>query len=249
MGEPRLRNERLAEAMARRGMSSTDLAVVAQVDPRTVDRLVADRTRVPRAISRHLMAEALETPAGMLWPSAANGSQATDELLAVYPSRTAIPTGLVMSLLDGVQHRVDVLALAGVWLWDALPGFGPALAAKAHAGATVRVCLGDPAGDAARVRGAEEGIDDLLAARCRLALTYVQRVLADVPGSIRLHDTTLYASILRFDDDLLVNWHLYGAPAADSPVLQLHRASGRGLAETVAASFERVWGLAQPVTG
>jgi hypothetical protein len=56
-----------------------------------------------------------------------------------------------------------------------------------------------------------------------------------------LHDATLYASILRFDDDLLVNWHLFGAPAADSPVLHLRYNTTRGLAASVVASFERVW--------
>src|SRR6266511_5006131 len=35
------------------------------------------------------------------------------------------------------------------------------------------------------------------------------RPLADV-ASIRLHDTPLYNSIYRFDDELLVNVHVYG---------------------------------------
>src|SRR3954447_15994637 len=66
------RNERLAEAMARAGMTSADLAAAAQVDPRTIDRLVADRSRIPRARSRHAISEAVHVPVGMLWPSAAN---------------------------------------------------------------------------------------------------------------------------------------------------------------------------------
>jgi hypothetical protein len=33
-------------------------------------------------------------------------------------------------------------------------------------------------------------------------------------GQIRLHDTPLYNSIYRFDDELLVNTHVYGLLAA-----------------------------------
>lgn len=243
------RNDRLAEAMVRAGLNSTTLAEVARVDPRTIDRLVADRRRTPHPHSRHAIAEAVQLPIGMLWPGAANGTQAAAELLAVYPSRSAIPSGLVMSLLAGVTQQVDVLALAAVWLWDAVPEFSATLAAKSSDGVRVRVCLGDPDGESARVRGADEGIGDLLAARCRLAIGYAQPLLQADPDAIRLHDTTLYASILRFDDDLLVNWHLYGAPASESPVLHLRHAGAHGLAEKVASSFERVWTGAQPLTG
>jgi hypothetical protein len=241
VGGTKVRNERLAEAMARMRMSSADLATVAEVDPRTIDRWVADWSRIPRAESRHALAETLQVPAGMLWPNAATGPQVTDELLALYPSRAATPVGLVTSLLADATEKIDVLVLAGVWLWDAVPGFAATLGGKSRAGVAVRVCLGDPAGETVRTRGAEEGIDDLLSARCRLAWTYAQRVFADCPGSLRLHDTTLYASILRFDDDLLVNWHLFGAAAADSPVLHLRCTATRGLAASVVASFERVW--------
>src|SRR5690348_6220156 len=83
----RERNERLAEAMARAGVSSADLAVTVQDDPRTIDRLVGDRSRIPRSHARHAIAEAVHVPVGVLWPAAANAGQATNELSAVYPSR------------------------------------------------------------------------------------------------------------------------------------------------------------------
>lgn len=239
------RNEQLAEAMARVGLSSADLASVVEVDPRTIDRVVADRSRIPRRYARHVIAEAVQVPVGVLWPAASNGAQTT-EVEAIYASRAAMPTGLVMSLLGAAVDQIDVLTFAGMWLWDAVPAFGSTLAAKANSGVSVRVCLGDPEGAAVSVRGAEEGIDDLLAARCRLAAKYAEQSLSSSPAAVRLHDTTLYATILRFDDQLLVNWHLFGAPAADSPVLQLRRSSTHGLAERAIVSFERVWERAQP---
>jgi hypothetical protein len=86
----------------------------------------------------------------------------------------------------------------------------------------------------------EEGIGDNLAARTRLTLTYLDG-LRDAPGAeLRLHRTTLYNSIYRFDGAMLVNTHAYGAPAAHSPVLHL-RTTPDALFAHYAASFERVW--------
>lgn len=244
----RVRNERLAEAMARRCFSSQELAGIVGVDPRTIERWVDDRDRIPRAMSRHAIADTLEVAAAMLWPGADNRPQASAELLALYPSRTALPAGHVMSLLGAATERVDILALAGIWLWDAVADFGATLASKAAAGVNVRVCLGDPAGESARIRGGEEGIGDLLRSRCELAINYAQRWLADYPQAIRIHDTTLYASLLRFDDDVLVNWHLYGSSAAESPVLHVRRTDARGVADASLRSFERVWAAAMPAS-
>jgi hypothetical protein len=58
------------------------------------------------------------------------------------------------------------------------------------------------------------------------------------PGvELRFHATTLYNSIYGFDDDILVNTHVYGAPAAHSPVLHLRRLPGGRLFD----HLERVW--------
>lgn len=235
--------------MARAGVSSADLAATVHLDPRTIDRLVADRFRIPRSHARHAIAEAVQVPVGVLWPRASNGAQSTNEMSAIYPSRAAMPAGLVMSLLHAASERVDVLTFAGLWLWDAVAQFGPTLAEKARGGVPVQICLGDPTGHAVQLRGAEEGVGDLLAARCRLAATYAVHALSETPASMKVHDTTLYASILRFDEELLVNWHLYGAPASESPVLQLRRTSTHGLAQRMIDSFERVWNGAQAIDG
>jgi hypothetical protein len=40
---------------------------------------------------------------------------------------------------------------------------------------------------------------------------------------------------------MLVNAHVYGAPAAHSPVLHLRRLPGGRLVDHYQASFERVW--------
>jgi hypothetical protein len=64
--------------------------------------------------------------------------------------------------------------------------------------------------------------------RCygELSLAYLDEAIG-IPGvELRLHTTTLYNSIYRFDGDMLVNAHAYGSPAAQSPVLHLRHLPG-----------------------
>ena len=69
-----------------------------------------------------------------------------------------------------------------------------------------------------------------------------------MPGvELRTHATTLYNSIYRFDQDLLVNGHAFGAPAAQSPVLHLRRVPGGRVWDHYMRSFEEVWKIADLV--
>ena len=61
---------------------------------------------------------------------------------------------------------------------------------------------------------------------------------------LRLHDTPLYNSIYRFDDEMLVNVHAYGILAAYTPVMHLRRVDG-AFFNTYVESFERVWASAR----
>ena len=65
---------------------------------------------------------------------------------------------------------------------------------------------------------------------------------------IRLHDTTLYNSIFRFDNDMLVNTHVYGLPAAHAPVMHLRRLDGGELFDIYEGSFQAVWDVAVPAS-
>src|SRR6266571_2986235 len=61
----------------------------------------------------------------------------------------------------------------------------------------------------------------------RVAAVLAQyRPLLDV-AELRLHDTVLYNSIYRFDNDMLVNVHAYGLLAAYTPVFHLRRVDGQ----------------------
>jgi hypothetical protein len=129
----------------------------------------------------------------------------------------------------------------GLFLPDGYPEIAKLLASKAERGTKVRLTLGDPDSEAVRRRGEEERIGDGLAARVRLGLMSLREAIGAPGLELRFHTTTLYNSIYRFDDDMLVNAHVYGAPAAHSPVLHLHRLPGGQLFDHYQASFERVW--------
>jgi hypothetical protein len=62
---------------------------------------------------------------------------------------------------------------------------------------------------------------------------------------IRLHRTVLYNSVYRADDQLMVNQHTYGVPAAQAPVFCLRNA-GSEMAALYLDSFERVWASSAP---
>jgi hypothetical protein len=96
------------------------------------------------------------------------------------------------------------------------------------------------------IRDREEGLRGTLAAKIRASLTYY-RQLVDIEGcEIRLQGTTLYASLFRYDDDMVINPHLWGQPASANPVLHLRRLDGAGWFDRYADSFAAVWQTAAP---
>jgi hypothetical protein len=117
---------------------------------------------------------------------------------------------------------------------------------KAAAGASFRILVGDSRCEAVRQRARDEGLPSLID-RTRSTLEYLHDV-ADLPGvQIRLHQTTLYASMFRFDDSMLVNNHTYGSWAARSPVLHLRKVPGGQLFDYYGRAFERVWATGEPI--
>ena len=95
-------------------------------------------------------------------------------------------------------------------------------------------------------RGQEEGVGDGLAARINYALAWYRPVLTAPNLAVRFHATVLYNSILRFDDQMLVNPHIYSMPAFRAPVIHLRRIQGGPLFDTYVECFETVWAAARP---
>ena len=236
-------NHRLAVAMVTCDMNPRGLADRLCVDVKTVERWL--NGRIPQPRHRAAVTALLRQPEGYLWPASLTGQHQslpldTAGLVAVYPHRCDVPQTLWRSLLNQAKERIDVLAYAALFLAEDNPDLVPTLQAKAIA-TYVRLALGDPASPKVEERGSEEELFDGMASRVRTTLRHL-RALAGCDGiAVHLHSTTLYNSIFRFDDQMLVNTHVYAGPAYRSPVLHLRQTDGSGLFQTYADSFEAVW--------
>lgn len=237
----------LARALHGAGLDAAEVAARLEVDPKTVERWCAGRLPFPR--SRDALVALTGWSESELWPQLTRPAvcaPAGDEIRVVYPQRSAVPTDAWHRLFARARIEIGIAAYSGLFLVeDAV--IQRTLRDQAHAGVRVRIALGDPAGRHVAQRGSDEGINDTMAARIHNALALCRR-LARTPGvQLRLHDTTLYNSIYRSDDELLVNTHTYGCSASHAPVLHLCRSDDHGLAATYLDSFERIWTSAEAV--
>jgi hypothetical protein len=118
----------------------------------------------------------------------------------------------------------------------------PFLADRARADIRVRILLGKPDSPHVAERRIDDGIKDAITAKIQNALTLYRALIEIEVTEVRLHSTTLYASIYRADDDLLINTDAYGSTASHAPVVHVRHTAPGDMAETYLTSFERVWG-------
>ena len=243
-----MRNERLRSVLTEAGMSTTRVAAEVGVDPKSVERWIT-LGRIPRAQHRAKIAAVLGCEQSMLWPEAAvevPGS-AGGELVTLYPARREVPVAVWKSLMTSTRSELAVQAFAATFLPDQVMDMGAELVKLAERGVRVRVLLGDPDGAAVKLRALEENGTGL-AGRISLVLTYITRAVEHPKVQVRLHDHTLYASLFRFDDDVLVNPHIWGSPAGNNPLLHFRRQPDGPLTSPWLTGFERVWQQALPLT-
>lgn len=240
-------NERLRSRMNQQGLTAIDIATAAEVDPKTVERWLSNG-RVPHPRHRAATAAALATEETSLWPQLMDDARARAasqaEVLTVYPHRGAVPPAVWRRLAEEAENQVDILVYAGLFLIDSNPDLPAKLAERAKDGLKARLLFGDPDSEVVAWRGREEGIGENLASRIRLSLNYLEPVL-ETPGiDLRRHETVLYNSLYRFDDELLVNTHVMGSPAGQNPVLHVRRIPSGRLFDHYMSSFDRVWSSA-----
>jgi transcriptional regulator with XRE-family HTH domain len=235
-------NERLRQAMVRRGYDLETLALRVDASAKSVERWITGKA-LPYPKTRYQVAAALGEDVGYLWPETVDpGALAGAELLTTYARRADVPHTLWTDLLRHAERDVDLLAFAGLFLTEEHRDWLPLLRAKTDAGARVRILVGDPDGYELARRDAEHRIGGGVAGRVAAVLAHYEPLAGAV--ELRLHDTPLYNSIYRFDDDMLVNVHVYGLLAAYTPVLRLRRIDG-SFFNTYIESFERVWASAR----
>ncbi len=246
-------NERLRTAMLRTGVTVDDLALCCGVDPKTAERWISTG-RVPHRTHRWTAARRLGYDESYLWPDVARSvgrraETAQSELIRLYPDRASVPRETWLRMMTDASEHINVLVFSGTFYVQTQPKVARMLADAAGRGTEVRLCFGNPDCEAVATRDREEELGGTLAAKIRSALTYY-RPLADIDGiEMRLHSTTLYSSLFRYDDEIMVNPHAYGEPASANPTLHLRRLDGGQLAGHYMACFERVWDTAKPWSG
>jgi transcriptional regulator with XRE-family HTH domain len=237
-------NERLRRAMLSRGLDIISLAEACQVSGKSVERWIrGEVTPYPR--TRYRVSAILQEDESYLWPGSVDtASLAGAELVSTWPRRTDVPKHLWTELLRQASRNVDYLAYAGLFLTEEHPDWIPQLRARAEGGARIRLLVGDPNGVHLASRDGEQRIGGGVAGRVAAVLSYY-RPLAGLL-EIRLHDTPLYNSIYRFDDDMIVNTHAYGLLAAHTPTMHIRRVDNAFFG-TYLESYERVWASARPL--
>ncbi|MEU7582643.1 XRE family transcriptional regulator [Streptomyces sp. NPDC041068] len=242
-------NERLRAAMAAGGWTYASLADKVEVDPKSVERW-ANLGRTPRRATAMLAAETLGEDVHVLWPALRQARPAravSPELVALYDQRADIPVSAFVDMLKQARERIDVLVYAAVFLHEAYPRLNDLLRERAAEGCTVRIAVGDAESANVQARGQEEKFGHGIDSRCRLALMHYRPLLGASGVEIRTHGTTLYNSLYRADDQLLVNAHVWGVNAYGAPVWHLRRNGEGGMFDTYATSFDAVWETAEPV--
>lgn len=223
-------------------MTTAGLAAAVGVDPKSVERWLT-QDRVPHRGTRARVATVLGHEETYLWPSLRVGLGATtataSELITMWPTRDSIPGDVWRALSSRVSSRLDVLVYSGGFVIEAF-GLPREIRRMAANDGRVRILLGDAESDEVQRRAVAEGLPTL-PARAASTLDYLRDVRV-LPGvEIRVHDAPLYASIYRFDDDMLVNPHTHGISAKDSPVFHYERVGTGGLFSYYEKAFDRVW--------
>ena len=245
-----MRNERLRAALLEHGITPAVLGGELGVDHKTVERWLAGRT--PYRKYRYALAARLGVDEVYLWPDALPrevvGAASEAEIVAVYPHRWEAPQDAWRRMFAAAEQQIGILVYAGLFLAEDA-GAQKILAGKARAGVHVQILLGDPDSPQVAERGADEGIDAAVAAKIRNVLVLYRQLRGIDGAEFRFHQTILYNSIYRADDQLLVNTHVQGIEAARAPLWHLRKVAGGELAAVYLESFDRVWESAVPVPG
>lgn len=238
-------NVALRRALADARLREVDVAAALGVDPKTVQRWISGRVPHPR--HRWALADLLKVREHDLWPPQGEmPGQVPSEVRAIYPYRSAVPHHVWHQLFAAAEREISILVYAALFLAENV-GFVRLIADKARSGVAVRLLLADPSSPRIAERGAEEGIGNAVAARIHNAISLFGPLLETEGVQARQHDTVLYNSIFRADDDMLVNPQVHGIAAAYAPVMHLRLVEPASIFSTYADCLERIWASAAPI--
>lgn len=232
-------NQRLRSTLKSTGHSTRTLGEELGVDPKTIQRWVT-QGRTPHPNTAERAAKILSVPANFLWPDLDNRTSGSpNEVVNLYPHRSQVPDSLWLEILLAARHEIYFTTYASLFFGEDNPEGIQILKHKANNGVKVRLTLGDPESEAAKIRAKEEGIP--VPDRIRMALAYYRPLIESENVEFRIHQTNLYNSIYRFDDQMLINQHIYGTYGYMAPILHLRKVDGGELFPMYEKSESLIW--------
>ena len=241
-------NERFRATLAESGYDYDSLAREVGIDPKTVERWIT-RSVTPRRVTAQRAARLLGVAPSWLWPDLETNREAVSqaEIVTLYPHRSEVPKHLWLDLLMAAKKRVWLYANASLFLPEDNPDSIEIIRRKAKEGAEVRIMMADPDSTECVVRGVEERLFEAIPARVRMALSYYAPLVGSPGIDFRLQRATLYNSIFVYDEEMLINQHVYGMYGYMAPILHLRKIEGGDFFDMYIQSFERVWEISAPV--
>jgi transcriptional regulator with XRE-family HTH domain len=247
------RNDRLREVMERAGISADHLAESVGVDPKSVWRWT-NKGVIPRRIGlKTRVADVLGVDETDLWPAPSQGRalsedrEVTGEIAAVWAHRADAPKARWWAVLASAETGVDLLGYAMQFLPEDHSRLDRLLIDKAASGCRIRIALANPGSPYVAERDEEEGLGGTLADRIRTTIYHFKPLLGVEGIDLRFHQTRMYNSVFRGDDEMFVTPHLYALKGYRAPLLHIRRLADDGMFDGFVAHFERVWAVSEPV--
>ena len=240
-------NDRLRSTLRSTGFSESALAEELGVDPKTVQRWIT-KGRSPHRLTATRAAKILDVPAEWLWPDLEKSETgvAGGEVVHFYPHRAQVPRNVWLELVCGAKRQIDFITYASLFMGEENPEAIQIMKHKAANGVRIRIGLGDPDSPEVALRGREEGMPEGIPGRSGWPWPTTGRLSESPSVTFHLHRTTLYNSIYRFDDQMMINQHAYGTYGYIAPILHLRKVEGADLFTMYERSFELAWAESYP---
>ncbi|MEV6769041.1 helix-turn-helix transcriptional regulator [Nocardia sp. NPDC051030] len=241
-------NERLRATLLDSDYDERSLAAELGLDPKSIQRWIT-REVTPRRSTALRAAKVLGVSSLWLWPNLETDRRAASqaEIVTLYPHRSEVPRHLWLDLLATAKKRVWLYANASLFLPEDNPESIDIIQRKVASGTDIRILMADPDSELCIRRGVEERLFDAIPSRVRMALSYYAPLVGISGIDFRLQQETLYNSIFVYDDDMLINQHVYGMYGYMAPILHLRRMEGGDFFDMYVRSFNRVWEISSQI--
>ncbi|AIQ34695.1 hypothetical protein R50345_08770 [Paenibacillus sp. FSL R5-0345] len=166
-------------------------------------------------------------------------------LSAVWKHRAELHTNSWIDKIKSSHESIEFLGFAMAFLPE-FPEFSDLLKKKANEGCKIRILLGDPNSDAVKNRNIEESDEGLISSRIETSIRRLRSICDLDNVEIRLHQTPLYCSLYRFDDEMNVTPHLYGLRGSAAPLFCFNKIPD-GLFMSYEKHFQDVWEISVPL--